>query len=80
MRMAQAGRRIPLEQWMQWARKEKPNTDALIRVLFLVVAIADMSADDIAKLRRDMKNAAASRRRPPRPIRESGPRISPQLW
>lgn len=80
MRMAVAGRSIPIDQWIQWARKDRANTDALLRVLFLTVAACGLSADTVAKLRNDFKNVSTVRRRPIRPIRETGPRESPRLF
>lgn len=80
MRMAQAGRLIPIEQWVQWVRKGRINADAVVRILFLITAVRGMSADDVGTLRRELQQTSAHRRRPPRPIRETGPRESPQLW
>lgn len=80
MRMASAGRPIPIEQWVQWARKDRAHADAVIRALFLIAAVRGMTADDVSELRRELQQTSASRRRPPRPIRETGPRESPQLW
>jgi hypothetical protein len=80
MRMAQSGQSIPVEQWVQWTRKDRIHADAIVRTLFLVAAICDMSADDVATLRRDLQQTSKQRRRPSRPIRETGPRESPRLW
>lgn len=80
MRMAAAGQNVLVEQWVQWARKDRQRTDALIRVLFLVVAVNGMSADDVSTLRRNLQQTTERARRPVRPIRTTKPRESPQLW
>lgn len=80
MRMAAAGQPIPIEQWVQWIQKDRSRRDAVMRVLCLVVAVRGMSADDVATLRRDLQQTSKDRRRPVRPIRETGPRRSQQLW
>jgi hypothetical protein len=80
MRMARAGRPIPIEQWNQWVRKSHANRDAIVRVLFLITAVRGMSADDVSNLRRDLQQTSKSRQRRPKPIRETGPRESPRLW
>jgi len=80
MRMAAAGKNVLIEQWVQWARKDRQRADALIRVLFLVIGVQGMSADDVAHLRRDLQQTTERARRPIRPVRETKPRESPQLW
>lgn len=80
MRQAVAGNPVGMTQWTEWVRKEKQNSDAIVRVLFLIVAVANLSADDVAALTRDLRNTAQSRRRSPKLIREPHARTSPQLW
>lgn len=80
MRIAAAGGPVPIEQWVQWVRKNRNNTDAIIRILFLIAAVRGMSADDVSELRRELQQTSLNRRRLSRPIRETGPRESPRLW
>lgn len=80
MRQAAQGNPVGMTQWTEWVRKAKPNADAIVRVLFLVVAAGHLTADDIGTLRRELRDVSKVRRRPPRLIREPGPRKSPRLW
>lgn len=80
MRQACQGNPVLVEQWVQWAKKSHINIDALIRTLFLIVGVADMTHADVVKLMQDMRDTSAQRRRPPRLIREPRKRDSQQLW
>lgn len=80
MRMALDGRSIPIEQWVQWVRQDRNHADAVLRVLFLVVTIRNVSIDDVHALWQRLREQSATPRRQPKPIRETGPRESPRLW
>lgn len=80
MRNAAKGGPVPLTQWVTWGRKSKANTNALVRVLFLIAATSNLSADSVHELLQQFRDTSKLRRRPFRPIQETKPRISPQLW
>jgi hypothetical protein len=80
MKRALLGQPVTLTEWVTWVRKDKAHANAIIRVLFLIAATRDMSIGDVHELLTQFKNVAEKPRRPVRPIRETGPRRSPQLW
>jgi len=80
MRRAVKGDPVTLTEWVTWTRKDKAHTNAIIRVLFLIAASTGLSADAVHELLRQFRDVSQSRRRAPRPIRETTPRKSPQLW
>lgn len=80
MRRASEGQPIPLSEWIGWIKKDRAHRDAIMRVLFLIVAVRGMTVQEVDALRRDLQSTSTLRRRKPQPIREPGERLSPRLY
>lgn len=77
---AEAGKPVVLFDWISMLHKDRVACHALLRVLFLVMTIENVTAEDVARLRLQLKSTTEQRQRPVRHPRQPGERLSPKLW
>lgn len=80
MRTAESGKPVAVFDWVNDIHRDRVSCHALVRVLFLVLSIKRVTADDIALLTTELKSTTAQRRRPERQPRRPGKRLSPPLF
>lgn len=80
IRDAEAGKSIVVHMWITDMVHDRRSAHALLRVLFLLMTLNHVSAEDVAMLRRQLKDATRERRRPVRQPRRPGERLSPRLF
>lgn len=80
IRSAAAGKPVVLFDMITLIRKDRSYAHALIRILLMVITMKGITADDVARMRIQLKAASEQRQRPTRLPRQPGERLSPKLW
>lgn len=79
-RKAETGQAVYAREFVTNASRDWSQAHALVRILFMLMAVKGVSADDLAEMRQQYKSASDQRRRPLRAPRGPGERRSPRLW
>lgn len=64
------GGAVMVSEWESWLRKSPGNREALVRVLFLLIAAGGVSSADVHRLRKELANVSPQRQRAARLIQE----------